>query len=117
MSLGDRRTYETDDLRVDWDSSRCIHTGICLRTLPSVFDTGRRPWVDLSDAEASAVADAVEHCPTGALRYERLDGAEGERPRRPTLIRPIRNGPLLMAGDLDVSQQGRGRAGNGHRGG
>ena len=102
MSLGKRRTYETDDLRVDWDSSRCIHTGICLRTLPSVFDTGRRPWVDLSDTQASAVADAVEHCPTGALRYERLDGAEGERPRRPTLIRPIRNGPLLMAGDLDV---------------
>ena len=100
--LRDRRSYETDALRVHWDSSRCIHTGICLRTLPSVFDTGRRPWVDLSDTQASAVADAVEHCPTGALRYERLDGAEGERPRRPTLIRPIRNGPLLMAGDMDV---------------
>ena len=100
--LRDRRSYETDALRVHWDSSRCIHTGICLRTLPSVFDTGRRPWVDLSDAQASAVADALERCPKGALRYERLDGAEGERPGRPTLIRPIRNGPLLMAGDMDV---------------
>jgi CDGSH-type Zn-finger protein/uncharacterized Fe-S cluster protein YjdI len=102
MSAGHRRTYETDAIRVHWDSSRCIHTGICLRTLPSVFDLGRRPWVDLRGAEANAVADAVERCPTGALRYERLDGADGERPPRPTLVFPIEDGPLLMIGDLDV---------------
>jgi CDGSH-type Zn-finger protein len=48
------------------------------------------------------VADAVERCPTGALRHERLDRAEGEKPHRPTLIVPIEDGPLLMLGDLDV---------------
>lgn len=78
------------------------HTGICLRTLPSVFDVRRRPWVDLQGAEASAVADAVARCPTGALRYERLDGAGGERPQRPTAVWPIEDGPLLMVGDLEV---------------
>jgi CDGSH-type Zn-finger protein/uncharacterized Fe-S cluster protein YjdI len=97
-----RRTYETDAIRVHWDSSRCIHTGICLRTLPSVFDVERRPWVDLSDADVDAVAEAVARCPTGALRYERLDGADGERPERPTLVFAIEDGPLLMFGDLDV---------------
>lgn len=102
MSQGHQRTYQTDAIRVHWDSSRCIHTGICLRTLPSVFDVSRRPWVDLGAAEANAVADAVARCPTGALRYDRLDGAEGESPRRPTLVWPIEDGPLLMAGDLEV---------------
>jgi CDGSH-type Zn-finger protein/uncharacterized Fe-S cluster protein YjdI len=102
MSQGQQRTYQTDAIRVHWDSSRCIHTGICLRTLPSVFDVSRRPWVDLGAAEANAVADAVARCPTGALRYDRLDGAEGESPRRPTLVWPIEDGPLLMAGDLEV---------------
>jgi uncharacterized Fe-S cluster protein YjdI len=92
MSAGHRRTYETEAVRVLWDSSRCIHTGICLQTLPSVFDVRRRPWVDLQGAEASAVADAVERCPTGALRYKRLDGAEGEEPQRPTLSCPPRTG-------------------------
>lgn len=76
--------------------------GICLRTLPSVFDVRRRPWVDLQGAEADAVADAVARCPTGALRYERLDGAEGERPQHPTVVWPIEDGPLLMVGDLEV---------------
>ena len=41
-----RRDYENDAIRVHWDSIRCIHVGICLRALPQVFDTGRRPWVD-----------------------------------------------------------------------
>ena len=69
---------------------------------PSVFDVRRRPWVDLEAGEANAVADAVARCPTGALRYERLDGAEGERPQRPTLVWPVEDGPLLMVGDLEV---------------
>jgi CDGSH-type Zn-finger protein/uncharacterized Fe-S cluster protein YjdI len=102
MSQGHQRTYETDAIRVHWDSSRCIHAGICLRTLPSVFDVRRRPWVDLQDADTNAVADAVVRCPTGALRYHRLDGAEGERPQRPTVVWPISDGPLLMVGDLEV---------------
>jgi CDGSH-type Zn-finger protein/uncharacterized Fe-S cluster protein YjdI len=97
-----RRTYETDAIRVHWDSARCIHTGRCLQALPEVFDTGRRPWVDVGAAGADAVADAVERCPTGALRYERLDGAPQERPERPTVVVPIEDGPLLMLGDLDV---------------
>ena len=97
-----RRTYETDAIRVHWDSSRCIHTGICLRALPEVFDVHARPWVDLAGAGADAVADAVERCPTGALRYERTDGARGEEPERPTVVMPIEDGPLLLAGDLDV---------------
>ena len=97
-----RRTYETEEIRVHWDSARCIHVGICLRTLPQVFDTSRRPWVDVEAADADAVADAVERCPTGALRYERLDGAPGDEPRRPTIALPIPNGPLLVAGDLQV---------------
>ena len=97
-----RRDYETDEIRVRWDSSRCIHTGLCLRALPEVFDVRRRPWVDVNAADADAIADAVERCPTGALRYERLDGAPGEMPSRPTQVLPIEDGPLLLVGDLDV---------------
>ena len=97
-----RRTYETESIRVHWDSARCIHTGICLRRLPSVFDTQARPWVDLGGADAEAVADAVSRCPTGALRFERLDDGPQEQPSRPTVVVPIEDGPLLMVGDLDV---------------
>jgi CDGSH-type Zn-finger protein/uncharacterized Fe-S cluster protein YjdI len=97
-----QRTYETDRVRVFWDSSRCIHTARCLNALPQAFDVRRRPWVDLEAAGADAVAGAVETCPTGALRYERLDGGPQEEPTRPTVAIPIDNGPLLVMGDVRV---------------
>ena len=100
--MSHRRVYEADGIRVYWDSSRCIHTGLCLQALPRVFDVERRPWVDVDAAAPDAIAAAVERCPTGALRYGRLDGASQEQAPRPTVIVPIADGPLLMVGDLDV---------------
>lgn len=97
-----RRSYSNEAIVVHWDSARCIHTGICLRALPAVFDTSRRPWVDITAADADSIADAVARCPTGALRYERVDGGGAEEPQRPTVVMPIEDGPLLLLGDLDV---------------
>lgn len=64
------RGYETDEIRVLWDATRCIHTAICLRTLPDVFDVDARPWIDVTGADAEAIAATVRKCPTGALRYD-----------------------------------------------
>ena len=97
-----QRDYSNESIAVHWDSARCIHTGICLRSLPQVFDTQSRPWVDIDAADADAIAQTVERCPTGALRYERRDGRPGEEPVRPTLVVPIPDGPLLMVADLLV---------------
>lgn len=100
---GAQRTYATDRIAVYWDSTRCIHTARCLMALPRVFDVRRRPWVDVGAADADAIAHAVALCPTGALRYDRLDGQPGEQPRRPTLVVPVDDGPLVVFGDLHVT--------------
>lgn len=97
-----QRDYTNESITVHWDSSRCIHMGICLRSLPEVFDTQRRPWVDIDAADVERIVETVERCPTGALRYERRDGRPGESPTRPTLVVPIEDGPLLLVGDLLV---------------
>ena len=97
-----RRTYTTDRIAVHWDSTRCIHTGICLNTLPAVFDLDTRPWVTVDGADADTIAAAIERCPSGALRYERLDGAPNEAPAIPATVVPWPNGPLLVRGDVAV---------------
>ena len=74
-----KRTYENDSIRVFWDSSLCIHTVNCFNADPAVFDVGRRPWVQLDEATTESVVAAVELCPSGALRYERLDGGPQEQ--------------------------------------
>ena len=94
------RTYEKDDLTVFWDSTRCIHTGICLRSLHSVFNLKSRPWVDLDGADAEQVIATVDKCPTGALRYSRA--GEAEPAVTPTAMIPVQDGPLLVRGDLRV---------------
>ena len=98
------REYTGRGIRVEWYTSRCVHVGECLRALPRVFDSRRRPWVDLTfpEAEADAVAEAVVRCPTGALQFERLDGGAQERPDAITTAKPIPKGPLLLRGDIEV---------------
>ena len=97
-----KRTYRSDAIAVHWDSDRCIHTGICLQTLPGVFDLDTRPWITVDGATAEQIASAIERCPSGALRYDRLDGAAAEVPDLPATVVPWPNGPLLVRGDIDV---------------
>lgn len=97
-----KRTYANDQIEVHWDSDRCIHVGLCIQALPNVFDTSRRPWIVIDNAEPDAVADAVRRCPTGALRYHRLDGASEEELPHATTIRARRHGPLILTGHLRV---------------
>ena len=102
------RTYEDDRMRVSWYAGRCIHSGACIRAQPGVFDPRRRPWVELSAADADAIAAAVVRCPTGALEFERFDGAPGEQPPEHPTVVPVRNGPLFVRGDIEVKdEQGR----------
>lgn len=97
-----KRTYDDGTIRVFWDSDYCIHTGNCLRLGDGVFDTRRRPWVDLDEADTATVVAAIEACPSGALRYERLDGGPQEVPDSPTTVVPWPNGPLMVRGEMVV---------------
>jgi uncharacterized Fe-S cluster protein YjdI/CDGSH-type Zn-finger protein len=93
------RRYTGDGIVVLWDSSRCIHTAICLNVLPEVFDVTARPWVNVGGAAADSIAAAVEKCPTGALKYER-PGGRLEEPREPTIALPVAGGPLVLRGAI-----------------
>ena len=102
------RSYEDERIRVLWDATRCIHTGICLRELPGVFDVKARPWIDLSNGGAEQIAATVRACPTNALRYEAIgDNVPPEAPDEPTTIDVRPNGPLFVRGRvrLDVSRR------------
>lgn len=99
------RTYEDASIRVFWDSSLCIHTAFCINAGGGVFDPRRRPWIRLDLADVDEIARAVESCPTGALRYERLDGGDQEQLRSPTTIVPWPNGPLFVHGEIEVNDR------------
>lgn len=70
------QTYSVPGITVTFDPNVCIHSGVCLRTLPMVFDVRRRRWVAPEAASPEQVAAAVRKCPSGALQY-RLEGEAG----------------------------------------
>jgi uncharacterized Fe-S cluster protein YjdI len=101
--------YEGERVEVTYDTQRCLHAAECVRGLPAVFDTAKRPWVEPDAATAEAVADTVQRCPTGALHYALREG-EPERPRVPTRVRLPDGGPLLLEGNLELDGQRETRA-------
>lgn len=98
------KEYRTEQIVVHWDAARCIHTAICTRGLPAVFDAARRPWITAGGAGPDDVATVVAACPTGALRYERLDGGPAEEVPDVTTVVPVPNGPLFVRGPLRVQR-------------
>ncbi len=64
--------YTNDDVEVTYDPGVCIHAGNCVKSLPSVFDLDRDPWIDPSGASADEVEATVKACPSGALGFRRL---------------------------------------------
>jgi uncharacterized Fe-S cluster protein YjdI/CDGSH-type Zn-finger protein len=100
-----RRVYRGRDIEVSFDLDQCIHIGECVRRMPAVFALQRRPWVAPDGASADDVAALVERCPSGALQYRRLDGGAEEHGPEPATLTPMRNGPLLVRGRIEVRRE------------
>lgn len=101
------QSYTARGITVTFDPNTCIHSAVCLRSLPAVFDVRRRRWVAPEAASVDEVRAAIDRCPSGALQY-RLEGAAGgseepeeERPET-TVIQSSRNGPLLVEGSFEI---------------
>lgn len=99
-----RKVYRGRDIEVSFDADLCTHVAECLRGHPRVFDLDRRPWILTDEADADVVAEIVRRCPSGALLYRRLDGGTDEEQAGPTTVTPIRNGPLMVTGKIEVKR-------------
>ena len=95
------QVYEHEQLTVTFDTRRCIHAAECVRHLPAVFDPAARPWVRPERASSEEIISAVHRCPSGALRVAR-DGQPIEIETEALRVRPSRNGPLYLRGDVRI---------------
>lgn len=67
-----RKRYTGPLVDVTFDSALCNHNGQCVRNMPEVFDTAKRPWINPSVADGRESEErlrwTVANCPTGALQ-------------------------------------------------
>lgn len=69
MSGPPAKRYPLAGGEVVWDPTRCRHAAECVRGLPAVFDTAKRPWIQPEHAPPAAVERVVGLCPTRALTF------------------------------------------------
>lgn len=110
------KEYKNDQIIIHWFPELCSHPGICLRTLPEVFNLNKRPWINVSAATPEKIIRCIDKCPTGALRYSLPEGSQVDpqiargvgnmnfEKENPAIvkIRVVRNGPLLVEGPTAV---------------
>jgi CDGSH-type Zn-finger protein/uncharacterized Fe-S cluster protein YjdI len=103
MEMSDNvRHYADVEIDISYDARRCIHAAECLRGLPAVFNTARRPWILPTGAGADTIATVVATCPSGALHFTRHDGGQAETPPEGNTIVPMPRGPLYVRGRIHL---------------
>jgi uncharacterized Fe-S cluster protein YjdI len=65
--------YKNKDIAVLWQPKLCIHSGICFKGLPGVFDPRRQPWIEMEKATTDAIIEQVKKCPSSALSFSFKD--------------------------------------------
>lgn len=106
-----RKLYTGPLVNVSFDLDVCIHSGNCVRGMPSVFDTEKRPWIDPEIANTPELAqhlrETIWRCPSGALRVVEHTG-------RPTPVVPgaddsvrVRTVETTEGGEPPVEEDGQ----------
>lgn len=77
-----RKRYTGPRVDVTFDSALCNHNGQCVRNMPEVFNTKKRPWIDPAVAHNAELEErlrtTVGNCPTGALQLLEVGEADDE---------------------------------------
>ncbi len=100
------KTYTNGEVTIVWQPAKCIHSALCIRGLPQVFDVKARPWVNAQEAATERIIAQIKECPSGALSYS-MNSAENQESTAPiqTVVEVLPNGPLLVYGTLRVKDQ------------
>lgn len=64
-----KKEYTNGEVTIVWQNKLCIHSGICVRGLPAVFNTNESPWINVEGATKEEIISQVKKCPSGALSY------------------------------------------------
>lgn len=62
-------TYTNGEITIVWKPSVCIHSAVCVKQLPSVYNPKARPWISIENASTEELIQQLDKCPSAALSY------------------------------------------------
>ena len=63
------KKYSNGEITIIWKPKTCIHSGICVRTLPKVYNPKAVPWLLIENATTEELKAQLIKCPSSALSY------------------------------------------------
>lgn len=99
------KKYSNDELTIVWKPGKCIHSGICVKLLPEVYNPKDKPWIRIKNTDTQQLKDQIAKCPSGALSYYMNDQNNKESKSLDTRVEVLPNGPLLIYGTLKVQDK------------
>ena len=54
------KEYTNGEITIVWKPDICIHSGICVKTLPHVYKPNERPWIQMEHATSQEMIDINE---------------------------------------------------------
>ncbi|HXN80139.1 MAG TPA: CDGSH iron-sulfur domain-containing protein, partial [Steroidobacteraceae bacterium] len=90
-------------LELQFEAKRCIHSRFCVTWAPQVFLANvQGSWLRPDALPVEQLVEVAHACPSGAIRYRRLDGAPNE-PVPPVNLASVREaGPYAFRGQLQI---------------
>jgi CDGSH-type Zn-finger protein/uncharacterized Fe-S cluster protein YjdI len=91
-------------LTLVYEGKRCIHARFCVTGAPQVFLANvKGPWIQPDGIETERLVEIAHACPSGAIRYQRHDGAPNESAPPVNLLAVREAGPYAVRGDLTIA--------------
>ncbi|RTE52228.1 (4Fe-4S)-binding protein [Arenibacter aquaticus] len=63
------KEYSNGDITIVWKPHKCIHSGICVKTLPKVYNPKAKPWITPNNAGTDELKSQILKCPSAALSF------------------------------------------------
>ena len=99
------KEYTNGGVTVVWEAEKCIHSAICVKGLPQVFQPRDSPWIKIDSAETETIVNQVKQCPSGALSFYMNNETDKTAAHLETKVEVIENGPLLVYGTLKLTHK------------
>ena len=63
------KIYDNGEITIEWKPEVCIHSALCFKGLPQVFDPRQKPWIKQNNANTNDIIYQINQCPSKALSF------------------------------------------------
>ena len=103
------KEFSNGEITVYWKSELCIHSANCLLGLPGVFNSKKKPWINVHASNSKDIMKVIDTCPSRALTYLKSTKFITSKPRATAKMKSkfarvqiLKNGPALITGNFIV---------------